>query len=290
MDDQKDAINDKKQQLKTRQENQVASNHKPTEMRVVTEKEQEKFRDYVDEKLKDVQRKNVRRLAGEEGGYHDLEQLSKDLIALLAIVKYSVTQTQAEKTVPPSGQSHHLDRLAALKRYKESTSEMSSDGETPEPGTPGDTEMTPASAADMDIDTPQTDTPTLSDLAGQQLCPIDNVDQQQFINFRGRVEPAHVDTSALYGQTFYLLRMADDYNTYLSQYEGSPKMFELLDQLNGIFKTMLTGDLEGVGMTQTEATRLQSIAERTRVMVASKFDETSEEVAHVYEDVIEIIA
>lgn len=289
----------------------ITPTHPPT-MRIVTEREQEKFRDYIDGELKNVQRKNVRRLAGEEGGYQSLDDLNHDLMQLVNILTYSVTQTQAQKVDPAAAntESHHLDRLAALKKYKEGVDGGSGSSESSTPvGSPmrdvttDDEEGGGHASTSRDV-TPKPDSAaaafsakslsenvdnTLSGATGE-ACPIFDINQQQTIDFKDNSIPGNVDTSALYGQTFYLLRLADDYNSYLPHYEGSQSMFGVLGGLDKVFKEMLVGKLEGVALTQTEATRLQSIAQASRVLVASKWNETGDEVAGVYEDVMEIVA
>ncbi|KAG5356183.1 hypothetical protein CJU89_5909 [Yarrowia sp. B02] len=264
-------------------------------MRIVTEREQEKFRDYIDGELKNAQRKNVRRLAGEEGGYNSLDELNHDLIQLVNILTYSVTQTQAQKVDYSHTESHHLDRLAALKKYKDGV-DGGSESSTPV-GSPM-RDATDDEHASRDV-TPKPDAfseKTLSEnvdntLAGTgEACPVFDINQQQTIDFKDSSIPGNVDTSSLYGQTFYLLRLADDYNSYLPHYEGTQSMFDLLNGLNNVFRDMLTGKYEGVALTQTEATRLQSIAQGSRVLVASKWNETNDEVAKVYEDVLEIVS
>ncbi|KAG5359168.1 hypothetical protein CJU90_3901 [Yarrowia sp. C11] len=271
-------------------------------MRIVTEREQEKFRDYIDGELKNVQRKHVRRLAGEEGGFQSIKELNHDLVQLVNILTYSVTQTRAQKVdiSATNTESHHLDRLAALKKYKEGV-----DGSGSESATPVGSPMADgAGGSDSRDETPKPEPAaafsestlsenvdnTLSGAVGE-ACPIFDINQQQTIDFKDQSIPGNVDTSSLYGQTFYLLRLADDYNSYLSHYEADLSTFEVFNGLNKVFKDMLVGGLEGVAMTQTEATRLQSIAQGSRVLVASKWEATNAElVAGVYEDVIEIVA
>lgn len=255
-------------------------------MRIVTEREQEKFRDYIDGELKNAQRKHVRRLAGEEGGYASLDDLDHDLLQLVNILTYSVTQTQAQKVDHGAAESHHLDRLSALKKYKEGV-DGGSEASTPV-GSPMVVDESREEHESRDV------TPTLSERVDNTMsgaaCPRFDINQQQTIDFKDERISAHVDTSSLYGQTFYLLRLADDYNSYLPHYEGTQSMFEVLGGLNKVFTEMLSGKLEGVGLTQTEATRLQSIAQSSRVLVGGKWEETGEEVEGVYEDVLEIVA
>lgn len=283
-------------------------------MRIVTEREQEKFRDYIDGELKKAQRKHVRRLAGEEGGYHSLDDLNHDLMQLVNILTYSVTQTQAQKVDPSAAntESHHLDRLAALKKYKEGVDGTGNGNGSSESSTPVGSPMRDVTTDDegeggghattsRDVTPKPIDSAfsakslsenvdnTLSGASGE-ACPIFDINQQQTIDFKDNSIPGNVDTSSLYGQTFYLLRLADDYNSYLPHYEGTPSIFDVLGGLDKVFKEMLVGKLEGVALTQTEATRLQSIAQASRVLVASKWNETTDEVAKVYEEVIEIVA
>lgn len=284
-----------------RHDDTTTHTHSIHPMRIVTEREQEKFRDYIDGELKKAQRKNVRRLAGEEGGYKSLDELNHDLIQLVNILTYSVTQTQAQQVdySATNTESHHLDRLAALKKYKDGVDGSGSESSTPV-GSPMRDVTTDDEGAHNSRDvTPKPDAlsdKTLSEnvdntLAGTgEACPVFDINQQQTIDFKDSSIPGNVDTSSLYGQTFYLLRLADDYNAYLPHYEGTQSMFDLLNGLNKVFKDMLVGKLEGVALTQTEATRLQSIAQTSRVLVASKWDETTGEVAKVYEDVIDIVA
>lgn len=97
------------------------------------------------------------------------------------------------------------------------------------------------------------------------------------------------DHSQLFGQNYYLLRIADELVDFIGGYYQDPKpkeTIEVLKKMDTIFAKMID---EGK-MKQTEAVRLESIAERTRIIVAKVLDglqNYDNEVSKVYDQVLD---
>ncbi|CAN6637358.1 hypothetical protein TRVA0_016S01376 [Trichomonascus vanleenenianus] len=99
----------------------------------------------------------------------------------------------------------------------------------------------------------------------------------------------------LYGQTYYLLRIADEFATYLQGFlaeddrESIPgrEIIRFLQKLDGEFVNLLDDSSDLPKLTQTEAVRLVSIAERTRVTVMNAVSGYEFEVSQVYEGVLD---
>jgi hypothetical protein len=93
-------------------------------------------------------------------------------------------------------------------------------------------------------------------------------------------------------QTDYMLRIAGDFLDYLGEWhttEPTPdpkEALRLLQKLDNVFSHILDGEF-GVHSTRTEAVRMESIAERTRVAVATLIRGWEFEVSRVYEKTLD---
>jgi hypothetical protein len=90
-------------------------------------------------------------------------------------------------------------------------------------------------------------------------------------------------------QSYYLLRIADDLVDYIEGYQNEPcpeDTIRILQKLDAMLSQLVDGH-GPVRLTRTEAVRLQSIAERTRIVVASIIKGLELEVAKVYENVLD---
>lgn len=100
------------------------------------------------------------------------------------------------------------------------------------------------------------------------------------------------DDRDLFGQPHYLLRIADELVDFIAGFQNDPRpreTIQILKKLDNIFARMI--DQDGVPkLRQTEAVRLDSIAERTRIVVTNAFEGIQgydEEISKVYEEVLD---
>lgn len=100
------------------------------------------------------------------------------------------------------------------------------------------------------------------------------------------------DDKDLFGQPYYLLRIADELVDFIAGFQHDPRpreTIQILKKLDNIFARMI--DHDGVPkLRQTEAVRLDSIAERTRIVVTKAFEgihDYDEEASKVYEEVLD---
>lgn len=122
-----------------------------------------------------------------------------------------------------------------------------------------------------------------------------------------RIEQQTNGNSTYFGQSAYLIRIADDLLDYVDKFEVqdlSPdeqsstisKLFKLLLILDRIFARLLTGCTPGGSkMSGTDAVRLTGIAERTRTKMPSFLEDNDihgyhYEVSKIYEETLESCA
>ncbi|ANB13339.1 TFIIH complex subunit TFB6 [Sugiyamaella lignohabitans] len=90
-------------------------------------------------------------------------------------------------------------------------------------------------------------------------------------------------------QTYYLLRIADDFVDYIEGYESDPspvEMIQFVQKLDAIF-TRLLDPQAPTRLTRTDAVRLTSIAERTRIQIAKSVVRGYEmEISQIYSSVL----
>lgn len=118
------------------------------------------------------------------------------------------------------------------------------------------------------------------------------------------VDQFESSTSTYFGQTAYLMRVADDVMDYSEKFDLSPldltektsvisKLFKLLFILDHIFARLLDGTILGrIRMNITDAVRMRAIAERTRTRLPRYLDEQQihgyhYEVSKIYEESLE---
>ncbi|KAH3677138.1 hypothetical protein WICMUC_001893 [Wickerhamomyces mucosus] len=98
--------------------------------------------------------------------------------------------------------------------------------------------------------------------------------------------------NSLFGQTDYLIRIANDLLEYLDKMivtiENSKEILKLISSLNDKFSYLI----DGKGYSQTEMVRINGIAERTRLLIVEVFDKFGiegyqYEISKIYEDVLD---
>ncbi|KAK9469440.1 hypothetical protein V1512DRAFT_8255 [Lipomyces arxii] len=100
-------------------------------------------------------------------------------------------------------------------------------------------------------------------------------------------------TSTTFIQTQYLIKIADDLNDYMStlKADSHDKLFIFLRKMDKILFRLIVGDIPSHNrMSNTERTRLESVAERTRVLMVSLLSAVGGyevDVTRVYDAVLE---